>query len=577
LPQVFYRKWRPQSLSDVIGQDHVTRTLRQAVIQGRIAHAYLFCGPRGTGKTSTARILAKAINCINSSDGEPCNQCHLCEAVNDGRALDMVEIDAASQRRIDDVRNLREKVHFTPAESTYKVYIIDEVHMMTSEAFNALLKTLEEPPAHAIFILATTEAHSVPATVVSRCQRFDFHRISQEHIEKRLTQLCEGEGIEHEPQVLKSLARNASGSLRDAENLLEQLVVSCDSNITLSKVREMLGLGDDEMSLALVGHILRGETRDGLRIINVVADQGLDLRRFHRQLVDQLRSILLISAGAGEAIEHTHEALDTMKAIAQYSTTERIIKVVRAFEQAFPKQDGPSTLPLELALVETSLDSELVRQTLSSNVSREPLTEAPQPAQKTKETSRETKNEILSVTEPAQETEVLVPPDEEPTDRLPLVAMTLSSAEEVPSQSNEGAQSEQKSPMPQEIVDESLSDFQWDAIRKATKSLKPNKFNIGALLLDCVKRYTEDGTLVVVFKTRANMERLQGEMENPDTRRLLEETVEHVTGTAYNLRLRLVDQAHTERSAPMGHLVRAAQAIGARIIDEVESEEKSNE
>jgi hypothetical protein len=155
--------------------------------------------------------------------------------------------------------------------------------------------------------------------------------------------------------------------------------------------------------------------------------------------------------------------------------------------------------------------------------------------------------------------------------------MTLSSAEEVPSQSNEGAQSEQKSPMPQEIVDESLSDFQWDAIRKATKSLKPNKFNIGALLLDCVKRYTEDGTLVVVFKTRANMERLQGEMENPDTRRLLEETVEHVTGTAYNLRLRLVDQAHTERSAPMGHLVRAAQAIGARIIDEVESEEKSNE
>jgi DNA polymerase-3 subunit gamma/tau len=593
LPQVFYRKWRPQSLGDVIGQDHVTRTLKQAVIQGRIAHAYLFCGPRGTGKTSTARILAKAVNCLNPSEGEPCNQCHICEAVNDGRALDMVEIDAASQRRIDDVRNLREKVHFTPAEAAYKVYIIDEVHMLTSEAFNALLKTLEEPPSHAIFILATTEAHNVPATVVSRCQRFDFHRISQEHIESRLAQLCEGEGIETEPQVLKALARNASGSLRDAENLLEQLVVSYDSNITLSQVREMLGLGDDEMALNLVDHILRGEAREGLRIINTVADQGLDLRRFHRQLVNQLRSVLLMSVGVGEALEHTPETLGTMKAIAQASTTERILKAVRAFEQAFPRQDGPSTLSLELALVEASLDGESVRTASSATVSQEPWVEAPQPTQRPKETPRETKSEIPAVTESSvfseeiqespQETEVLATPVEEPPLTPAPVAAAPSSAEgapsveEVTSQSNGVIQSEQKSSVMPEILDGSFSDSQWDAIRKATKGLKHNKFNIAALLLDCVKRYTEDGTLVLVFKTRPNMERLQGEMENPDTRRLIEETVEQVTGTAYKLRLSLVDQSSPVGSAPRGHLVRAARAMGAHIVDEVESEEKSNE
>jgi DNA polymerase-3 subunit gamma/tau len=540
------------------------------VIQGRIAHAYLFCGPRGTGKTSTARILAKAINCLNPQEGEPCNQCNPCTAVSEGRALDLVEIDAASQRRIDDIRDLREKVQFTPAEVTYKVYIVDEVHMLTSEAFNALLKTLEEPPAHAIFVLATTEAHKVPATVISRCQRFDFHRISNEHIEARLATICHGEGIEAEPQALKAIARNASGSLRDAENLLEQLVVSYDSNITLTHVRELLGMGDDETALALVDHILRGEAQEGLRIINTVADQGLDIRRFHRQVVDYLRSVLLLSAGAGEALEHNPEALNTMKAMAQSSTLKRVLKAVRVFEQAFPRQDGPTTLSLEMALVDCSLDTEatpLVSSTAESHI------ELPREQFRTSRADTTAPPAAVTASRGRQRS-----PGEAGSQTTSRAEPAPSPAQvSLPAPAEETAARGNVSRPELESTDGSLPESQWDAFRRATKVLKVNKFNIAALLLDCVRKYVEEDTLVLVFKTRSNMERLQGEMENPDTRRLVRETVERVMGTPYEIRLSLVDQGSHAGAAPKGHLVRAARAMGAHIVEEVLEEGSRNE
>ena len=242
MSEVLYRKWRPRSLSEVVGQDTVTKTLRQAVSTGRLAHAYLFCGPRGTGKTSTARILAKAVNCLDPVDGEPDNQCDRCQSIIEGRALDMIEIDAASNRGIDDIRDLSDKITFMPSEFRYKVYIVDEVHMLTEQAFNALLKTLEEPPDHAMFILATTEVHKVPLTIVSRCQRYDFRRISLESITDKLAELCAAEEVETGRDALDLIARHSTGSLRDAENLLEQAVVSYGSPLTVDQVSDMLEL-----------------------------------------------------------------------------------------------------------------------------------------------------------------------------------------------------------------------------------------------------------------------------------------------------------------------------------------------
>src|SRR5512141_1011135 len=224
MTQALYRKWRPHLWDQVVGQEHVVTTLRNAVLASRVAHAYLFAGPRGTGKTTTARLLAKAVNCLDpDSANRPCDQCEYCQAVNQGRFLDLIEIDAASNTSVEDVRDLRDKINFSPNQGTYKVYIIDEVHMLSTAAFNALLKTLEEPPAHAIFILATTEVHKIPATVLSRCQRHEFRRIPVNDIIAQLGRLAEGEGIEVAPDALTLIARQSTGSLRDAISLLDQL------------------------------------------------------------------------------------------------------------------------------------------------------------------------------------------------------------------------------------------------------------------------------------------------------------------------------------------------------------------
>ncbi len=560
MTQVFYRKWRPRTLEDVIGQDHVARTLKQAVVQGRIAHAYLFCGPRGTGKTSTARILAKAVNCASPNDGEPCNDCASCEAVNEGRALDLVEIDAASHRGIDDIRNLKEKVHFTPAEGAYKVYIVDEVHMMTSDAFNALLKTLEEPPAHAIFVLATTEAHRVPATVISRCQRFDFHRISNRHIEECLAKICESEGIEAEPQALRAIAGNAAGSLRDAENLLEQLVVSYDSRITLAHVRELLGQGDDELALDLVRSALKGEVSVGLKTIVAVADQGLDPRRFHKQVVDHLRGVLLIKAGAEDALDYPQETLEAIKAAAESCTLERALKAVQMFEQRPVSQDGFPTLPLEMALVETSLESEPPQPAPATRTASAPAANTRPAARDAPPRSapprREAERPVARAETPAAPArQTASPPVETP------VGQTAASSE-----NGQTAPIASGSPVPEE---------HWGAIQKAMKRFKGQKFNIGALLMDCGARYIEDDSLVLVFKSRPNMERLEGELENPDTRRNIQQAVQEVTGTSYNLRLTLADQGNGGAGTSRGHLVRAALNMGARLVEE--EEERPNE
>lgn len=355
---VFYRRWRPQTLGEVVGQEPVVRTLCHALETGRIAHAYLFSGPRGTGKTSTARILAKAVNCTTTGGrGEPCNNCSLCQSISEGRCLDVIEVDAASNRRIDEVRQLRERVHFTPSEARFKVYIIDEVHMLTTEASNALLKTLEEPPKHVIFILATTEPHKVLPTILSRCQHFMFRRLSHEAIVSRLSYIAEQEGLSVDREALSLIARNASGSLRDAENLLEQMVNYFGRNIALEDVRSLLGVDVDTFSREIVGNLLEGRLTDCLETLHRALDEGKDIQILSRGITNYLRNLLLIKTGAAKAVEATPEEVEQMKEIARRVSIQRLLRIVKSFSQLDLRQDNLSPLPLELAVVESLVES----------------------------------------------------------------------------------------------------------------------------------------------------------------------------------------------------------------------------
>ncbi len=287
--QALYRRWRSQTFEEVVGQEHVTLTLRNALRDGRMSHAYLLTGPRGTGKTSTARILAKAINCLDDDvQARPCNRCHICTAISEGRLLDLIEIDAASNRGIDEIRDLREKISFRPNEARYKVYIIDEVHMLTKEAFNALLKTLEEPPGHAVFVLATTEPDRVPETVRSRCQRFDFHRIPTREIVEHLSEILKAEGAHADADALVAVARRATGSMRDAVSLLDQLLSYGDTSLTLARVEGVLGLVNAQTVGRLVDTIAEHKTAAGLTLIGQLVAEGVELG----ELVDQIVAYL---------------------------------------------------------------------------------------------------------------------------------------------------------------------------------------------------------------------------------------------------------------------------------------------
>jgi len=306
--QVLARKWRPQNFEEVVGQEPITRTLQNAISQGRIAHAFLFSGPRGVGKTSVARILGKALNCQEGPTSHPCNQCQACREITNGSSLDVLEIDGASNRGIDEVRDLREKIKYLPTHGTYKVYIIDEVHMLTKEAFNALLKTLEEPPAHAVFVLATTEPHKVPATILSRCQRYDFRRIPTSLIQAHLEKLARQEGWQIEPEGLDLLAREAEGGLRDAQGFLDQVVTFGGEKISAAEIARILGVTERGALFKALEAVVQRQGPAILELIDDLYNQGHDLQRFYQDLVWYARNLLL--AGLHSEARHLAAVTD---------------------------------------------------------------------------------------------------------------------------------------------------------------------------------------------------------------------------------------------------------------------------
>lgn len=363
--EVLAQKWRPQSFRDVVGQTHVITTLRNQILSDRIGHAYLFWGPRGTGKTTVARILAKAVNCPNREQetefsqgpiAEPCNNCQFCSEISQGRSFDVVEMDAASNRGIDPIRELRENTKLAPAACRYKIYIIDEAHMLTQEAFNALLKTLEEPPPHVIFILATTEHHRIPKTIVSRCQDFDFRYMEQDQIVGRLRAICEAEDVQIDNQGLSLISLQSEGCLRDAENLLERLTASIGKELNVDQINQVLGFGSNHLINELIDAILRSELPVALQSLDKLVKNGTDLTQCLHQQITCFRNLRLLAIGSNldSIIQTSKSELELMKEKAHLASPERLSRIIKILMRTSSeiKQHGYAQIHLESALID---------------------------------------------------------------------------------------------------------------------------------------------------------------------------------------------------------------------------------
>ena len=564
--QVYYRKWRPLNFEQLSGQEHVATTLRHSASLGRVSHSYLFCGPRGSGKTTTARIMAKAVNCLDLQEGDPCNNCAVCTSINDGQFMDIIEMDAASNRGIDEIRDIREKVNFSPVQGKRKVYIIDEAHMLTDQASNAFLKTLEEPPAHVMFILCTTEAHRILPTIVSRCQRFDFRRIPSNAIFDRLDEISRAEGAVVDSEALRLVARYADGSLRDAENLLEQLVVSYDGGVTLAQVEELLGLGNSERWLELATFLLMGNTNGGLDVVNQAAWDGADLRQLHRQTLGLLRAAMLLQWGNSSMVDLPDHVTAQLQDLVGRLPPWRIMKALKLWGDVNMRYDAPSTLPLEMAVVEICDDQ---------------AAPAPAPAHQP------------AATAPAGPTRTAAPPG---TQARPAPARPDNTRTAPPSRPAAPASPVAQSPVAQSPVGSPANtleetpavpmgtrvdappgdglELQWLAAVKELDRHKGKKYILGALFRDCKTAgvYLDGDTLVLPFSHRAHLERMQEEVGDPVGKKTVTDILAKHFGSPCDFKLVLAggdgnggDNIKTSQTSP---LVRAALGMGARILEE---------
>ncbi len=546
MAQALYLKYRPQTFDQVEGQEHVTRTLKNALALDRIAHAYLFTGPRGTGKTSTARILAKAVNCVSTAKEHPCNECIICRAINQERLLDLIEIDAASNTGVDDIRELRDKVDFRPSEARFKVYIVDEAHMLSNAAFNALLKTLEEPPPHVIFVLATTEPNKIPATIASRCQRFDFRRATLPELTRQLSEIAAKENLEIEAAAIELVARQATGSFRDATSLLDQLTAFSAGTITLAQVQGLLGAASQETVHEIVAASADRDVARGMGAIGHAVDAGADPRQLGRDVVDYLRGVLLFQTGGAAAVMATAETQAELSELARRMSAEQVLRAIHLFNQAIYELRGSAspTLPLEMAFVESTLE-QAAAPASAATPARHESTRRPAPLPP----------------RPAEKTRAETPPDE----GLRL-DQSGSSAETKPEPVTREDSGDEQAPLataakPEGPLSLELVREQWPALLARLHRL--NK-QLEAILKDAEAIALAGDLITVGFFYELHKTKVEGDKRwVPQIEKILSE----LTGAAVKIKCVVSPKKQKIKAAQDDPLVRAALNMGGKIKD----------
>lgn len=539
--QVFYRKWRPKCFGEVVGQQHIVDTLKRSVASGRVAHAYLFTGPRGVGKTSTARILAKALNCLNQKDGDADNQCEQCKAVEESRMIDLIELDAASNRGIDSIRGLRESTTFQPVAGSWKIYIIDEVHMLTEEAFNALLKTLEEPPQGIVMILATTDAHKVPATIISRCQRFDFERLTHDVIKERLIALCEAENIKCAPTALDTIVTSAWGSLRDAENALEQLALGQkDKEISAEDAAKLLGLGNRQAAIELSAALINKDIKVALEKVTDEVSRGISPQAVQKGTIDVLRTALLVEAGVKHLSESDPALVELANSIKTDETKRHLAQVLRELSAVKFKGEMVPSVPLELAVLKIC-------------VAPTPPAESPPIARATPTTNRA----------PARQYAPSAPRQHRPTAPQPSMPAPA--------------------PAPSSAAKANL-DKLCDIIRRSSSGTA----RLTSIISNIEPPAPQDGTLPLRFKSNALYKKFQDETKAAEVRQILRKAVDEVYGAG--LQMKAAFPTNNSATAPTGTpgteadakpvvednaTVRYLVTMGAKVLEHKKSEESA--